>query len=151
MNAVKKEKGFTIIEVVLVLAIAGLIFLMVFVALPALQRNQRDDARKREIARALAAVTDYRSNTRGGEPNANLAAFAGYVDGKVAGTAVEMGGSGYKIVFNTNASSADQDTIVIGLGQKCSDEAGKFTKGSGKQIAAMMELESGNAKFCQEG
>ena len=36
------KKGFTIIEVVLVLAIAGLIFLMVFVALPALQRGQRD-------------------------------------------------------------------------------------------------------------
>ncbi|MBQ3261101.1 type II secretion system protein, partial [Candidatus Saccharibacteria bacterium] len=28
------KKGFTIIEVVLVLAIAGLIFLMVFIALP---------------------------------------------------------------------------------------------------------------------
>ncbi len=41
-----KEKGFTIIEVVLVLAIAALIFLMVFIALPALQRNQRDTARK---------------------------------------------------------------------------------------------------------
>lgn len=33
------KKGFTIIEVVLVLAIAGLIFLMVFLALPALQRS----------------------------------------------------------------------------------------------------------------
>ena len=31
----KSKKGFTIIEVVLVLAIAGLIFLMVFIALPA--------------------------------------------------------------------------------------------------------------------
>ena len=30
------KKAFTIIEVVLVLAIAGLIFLMVFIALPAL-------------------------------------------------------------------------------------------------------------------
>ena len=41
-----KERGFTIIEVVLVLAIAALIFLMVFVALPALQASQRDSARK---------------------------------------------------------------------------------------------------------
>lgn len=30
-----KDRGFTIIEVVLVLAIAALIFLMVFIALPA--------------------------------------------------------------------------------------------------------------------
>ena len=45
MNVTKqKEKGFTIIEVVLVLAIAGLIFLMVFIALPQLQRSQRNPA-----------------------------------------------------------------------------------------------------------
>jgi prepilin-type N-terminal cleavage/methylation domain-containing protein len=34
----KKEKGFTIIEVMIVLAIAGLIMLVVFLAVPALQR-----------------------------------------------------------------------------------------------------------------
>ena len=42
MNKHKQKQGFTIIEVVLVLAIAALIFLMVFMALPALQRSQRD-------------------------------------------------------------------------------------------------------------
>ena len=47
----KSKKGFTIIEVVLVLAIAGLIFLMVFVALPALQRSQRDTQRRDERAK----------------------------------------------------------------------------------------------------
>ena len=42
MTKKDNKKGFTIIEVVLVLAIAGLIFAMVFIALPALQRSQRD-------------------------------------------------------------------------------------------------------------
>lgn len=46
-----KLKGFTIIEVVLVLAIAGLIFLMVFIALPALQRSQRNTRRREDMAR----------------------------------------------------------------------------------------------------
>ena len=46
-NRSSQAEGFTIIEVVLVLAIAGLIFLMVFVALPALQRSQRDTQRKK--------------------------------------------------------------------------------------------------------
>ena len=41
-NSSSQAVGFTIIEVVLVLAIAGLIFLMVFIALPVLQRSQRD-------------------------------------------------------------------------------------------------------------
>ncbi len=70
MNSINKnnKKGFTIIEVVLVLAIAGLIFLMVFLALPALQRSQRDTQRKNDASRLRAAVTDYTSNNRGKLP-----------------------------------------------------------------------------------
>ena len=56
---------FTIIEVVLVLAIAGLIFLMVFIALPALQRSQRDTARKNDVALVSSAIKSWRSNNRG--------------------------------------------------------------------------------------
>jgi prepilin-type N-terminal cleavage/methylation domain-containing protein len=63
------KKGFTIIEVVLVLAIAGLIFLMVFLALPALQRAQRDTQRKEDISRFMTAVTHYEANNRGDIPN----------------------------------------------------------------------------------
>jgi hypothetical protein cdiviTM7_02704 len=44
-----QKNGFTIIEVVLVLAVAGLIFLMVFLALPALQRSQRDTRKGKVI------------------------------------------------------------------------------------------------------
>ena len=58
----KNKKGFTIIEVVLVLAIAGLIFLMVFIALPALQRSQRNTRRRQDMARILSAFTEYQSN-----------------------------------------------------------------------------------------
>ena len=61
--------AFTIIEVVLVLAIAGLIFLMVFIALPALQRNQRDTQRKNDIGRVLTAVQKYQANNRGNMPS----------------------------------------------------------------------------------
>ena len=59
---INNKKGFTIIEVVLVLAIAGLIFLMVFVALPALQRSQRDTARRNDIARVDTSLTQYQTN-----------------------------------------------------------------------------------------
>ena len=63
------KKGFTIIEVVLVLAIAGLIFLMVFVALPALQRSQRDTQRRNDLARVATAITQYQTNNNGKIPN----------------------------------------------------------------------------------
>lgn len=46
-----KQRGFTIIEVVLVLAIAGLIFLVVFLAVPALQASQRNQQRTSDLAR----------------------------------------------------------------------------------------------------
>ncbi len=62
------KRGFTIIEVVLVLAIAGLIFLMVFTALPALQRTQRDTARRDDLARFLTQITNYQTNNRGKIP-----------------------------------------------------------------------------------
>lgn len=70
MNVQKKnkEKGFTIIEVVLVLAIAGLIFLMVFIALPALQRSQRDTQRKQELGKVLTQLNQYQSNNRNSIP-----------------------------------------------------------------------------------
>lgn len=58
------KKGFTIIEVVLVLAIAGLIFLMVFLALPALQRSQRDAQRKQDIAMVVTALHNWKANNK---------------------------------------------------------------------------------------
>lgn len=61
---INSKKGFTIIEVVLVLAIAGLIFLMVFVALPALQRSQRDTARRNDMSRVDTSLIQYQTNNQ---------------------------------------------------------------------------------------
>ena len=58
------KKGFTIIEVVLVLAIAGLIFMMVFIAFPSLARSQRDTQRKRNLATILTAFEHWHSSHR---------------------------------------------------------------------------------------
>ncbi|MDO4872181.1 MAG: prepilin-type N-terminal cleavage/methylation domain-containing protein [bacterium] len=65
MEKYKHFKGFTIIEVVLVLAIAGLIFLMVFIALPALQRSQRDAQRKNSASLIIDAYRRKYANNRG--------------------------------------------------------------------------------------
>lgn len=61
----KTKRGFTIIEVVLVLAVAGLIFLMVFIALPALQRSQRDTQRRNDYGMLSAAITSYSASNGG--------------------------------------------------------------------------------------
>lgn len=62
------RSGFTIIEVVLVLAIAGLIFLMVFIALPSLQRSQRDTQRRNDVGRVASQIQQYQTNNNGRLP-----------------------------------------------------------------------------------
>lgn len=73
----KLSSGFTIIEVALVLAIAGLIFLVVFLALPALQNSQKDMARREDVGRVVAALQSYKIDN-GGD-------LSGLVSGDVSG------------------------------------------------------------------
>lgn len=55
--------GFTIIEITLVLAVAGLIFLIVFLAVPAAQRAVRDEQRRKDTGLLLSAVLSWKLNT----------------------------------------------------------------------------------------
>ncbi len=64
------NQGFTLIEIVIVLAIAGLIFVIVFVAVSAAQASRRDTARKNDASRTLAAVNQFASNNNGNIPTA---------------------------------------------------------------------------------
>ena len=74
-NLLKKDKGFTLIEIVLVLAIAGLLLVIVFLAVSGAQRNRRDTQRKNDLSRIAAQVESYASNNNGCYPDS--AAFAG--------------------------------------------------------------------------
>lgn len=62
------QKGFSIIEVLIVLAIAGLIMLIVFLAVPALQRNTRNTQRKNDVTALIGALQEYVSNNNGTLP-----------------------------------------------------------------------------------
>ncbi len=67
----KQDSGFTIIEVMIVLAIAGLIILIVLLAVPALQRNARNTAIKNDASAIVAAVGEFKSNNDGLSPSGN--------------------------------------------------------------------------------
>ena len=71
----QSEEGFTIIEVLIVLAIAALILLIVFLAVPALQRNSRNNARKNDASRISTAIANWVSNNNGALPGAETGAF----------------------------------------------------------------------------
>jgi prepilin-type N-terminal cleavage/methylation domain-containing protein len=68
LRSQKSERGFTIIEVMIVLAIAGLIILVVLLAVPALQRNARNTTLKSDASSVAAAITEYESNNSGSLP-----------------------------------------------------------------------------------
>lgn len=70
LTKLKQSKGFTIIEVMIVLAIAGLIILIVLLAVPALQRNSRNAAMKSDVSAIAAGTSEYATNNDGRTPNA---------------------------------------------------------------------------------
>jgi len=59
---IKNQTGFTLIEVVLVLAIGGLIFLLAFLAFRQVSINRRDTQRRNDAGRIVAELQNYTAN-----------------------------------------------------------------------------------------
>lgn len=149
MTRNQNKPGFTIIEVVLVLAIAGLIFLMVFIALPALQRGQRDDARKRDVSLIATAVTNFSSANRGRMPsNTELQGYLDDLSGNVTKD---------KVTVNTSKPSSvapESGAAVVVTARKCGSSTNTsqaLTTGSARQFVVVTKLEQGNGQYlCQD-
>jgi len=70
------QGGFTVIETLIVLAIAGLILMIVFEAIPTLERNSRNNQRRQDVQSILASVSRWELNHSGDMPTpAELTAF----------------------------------------------------------------------------
>ena len=141
-----KQKGFTIIEVVLVLAIAALIFLMVFIALPALQRSQRDTARKNDVSVVSSAVSSWQGNNRATSAWPTGAQVKEYAT-NVSGNTTDFTVAAAITADNTEVTVTDA-TVTVYPKAKCASvsASGKVTldKGSTRQYATVTMLESGN-------
>jgi prepilin-type N-terminal cleavage/methylation domain-containing protein len=139
-----KEKGFTIIEVVLVLAIAGLIFLMVFIALPALQRSQRDTQRRSDLARVITQVNSYQSNNRNKSPQ-NQADWDNLMSGymRAGGDPFEdPNGTAYVFKAGPVGNTAADGTIYYTQKAICNGEDITPNQGANK-VAVQYRLEGG--------
>lgn len=145
-----KERGFTIIEVVLVLAIAALIFLMVFIALPALQRSQRDSARKNDVSIVSAAVNSFSSSNQGRLPAAgNNAALRAYVSGLSGNSEVNR----ITVANFTPTVNVEDGAIVVVLQAVCGEigvngGTQALNRGTLRQYATVTRLEQGNSTHC---
>ena len=152
LNSYKKnnEKGFTIIEVMIVLAIAGLIMLIVFLAVPALQRNSRNTQAKNEASNILAAVGEFVSNNNGTMPT-TLAHAATIISSSNVKNITTM-------TIETSAGNTAPTTskAVLRKGVKCNAGVtpgftGAVTvAGSSRQYALLypMEDKAGDATGC---
>ncbi len=161
MNKLKnKKQGFTIIEVVLVLAIAGLIFLIVFLALPRLQKNRRDTQRKTDLGTILSQLEQRAGNSQSTYPVADNAGFVtGFGGSYISDLKDPKNSTVYASVGNVLYGPA-----VAGVGGndglpgttpgniryanpgKCGTD-GAIVSATGTSVAVSMRLESGVA--CQ--
>lgn len=145
------SKGFTIIEVVLVLAIAGLIFLMVFIALPALQRSQRDQARKNDVSTVASAITSFSSNNRGTFPTtANLSSYLDDLsDNSPKANVVVVN----PVPAVNSTVSVSDGQIRVYQGRTCGASTVSnqvLARGTTRQFAVVTKLEAGNGQhYCQ--
>lgn len=146
----KRQEGFSIVEVMIVLAIAGLIILVVFLAVPALQRNSRN-TEKRNVASSVASlVGEYRSANGGKNPTTIVLATETVTLGD--GNEVETNVGGNISTVNETSPGNDLDTLTMLEGQKCENSSSFDVDPSARSVAILYNIEtaSGSAAQCIE-
>ncbi|QQS20355.1 type II secretion system protein [Candidatus Saccharibacteria bacterium] len=134
----RKESGFTIVEVLIVLAIAGLIILVVLLAVPALQRNARNTAIKNDASAVAGGISEYESNNDGIVPN-SITAAAGVVTISGTGTNTSAKVQGGTVVNSAGNTTPPLGTISARIGFRCDGAA------SGRAIAVWYSTENSSA------
>jgi prepilin-type N-terminal cleavage/methylation domain-containing protein len=142
-----KDGGFTIIEVMIVLAIAALILVVVLVAIPQLQRNQRNSARQNEASRILVSVQNWSANNNG-------AVFSASNRGAVI---TDVGSLSQYTLTTTSPATflhatgeqtgtiTDVDRVRIVTGAACSiPNPGQTVNASSRSLALQFAVETAN-------
>jgi len=143
----KQTEGFTIIEVLIVLAIAGLIMIIVFLAVPALQRNQRNQTYRTEANNAANAYQEVSANKGGNALTPSDSTTANSDAAKVLNAANLKNVTRVDIqAFAAGNVDPTLTNIFIITGAKCADQNDPTnmtkTSGSTRQIAVYYEVES---------
>lgn len=146
----KDQKGFTIIEVMIVLAIAALILVVVLIAVPQLQRNQRNSARRDILGRIKTELDNYAGNNNGTYPTANNNATTGFSTGGgfpnryLNGVNYRDPSTGVNMVltnWTTDANVTGQGNVYYATGRTCNGEASQV--GQARNYVVMTQLEGG--------
>lgn len=85
-----KKNGFTLVEVTLVIGVAGLIFAAAFIALPGLWASERDAARREDMMKFVTTLKNFQTNNNRGALPGNAS-----IDASRLG----VGGQGVEVLF----------------------------------------------------
>ena len=148
----KREEGFTIIEVLIVLAIAGLIMVVVFLAVPALQRNSRNNNRKTEANNLMSAISEVSSNNGGTFAASDLSTAVGntklsfYQSGDIKtaadATAADTAGG--------STTDVKVKTVVVIPNYKCGDKPTDAATSQNRTTAVYYWVESGSSSATRQ-
>ena len=135
----RTKKGFTIIEVSLVLGLAGLIFLTVFAILPGVMASERDSERRDDMIKLVNNLKNFQTNNNRGAlpslPNnatsakitweeaskaTNATSWAGFYKEFLGGGFTDPNGSNYVLNIQTCAGATNPS-------EKCKHQNDVFT------------------------
>lgn len=151
----KKQEGFTIVEVMIVLAIAGLIILVVFLAVPALQRNSRNTQRNNDAALIASAVNECLNSRNGSTATTGAGCGVGANLKSFLDTSKlrQLNPNATTVTVTANATTGGSDTsAIVSFARKCNAEGSQAEPGNARQGVVLFHVEgaSGTVQRCLE-
>lgn len=140
----RTKKGFTLIEVVIVLAIAALILIIVFLAVAGAQRGRRDEANAQAAGRLVAAMEQYASNNGG--------TFAvGALTGEYISNIKDSAGGNPTYHATNAATTTSGNRLVYSSGSVCdSNLSAARVAGNATNVSVSYWSESAGAASCKD-
>lgn len=147
-----KSQGFTIIEVLIVLAIAGLMIAVVLFAVPALNRNSRNTAIKNDAQAFIGGISEYMSANDGALPaSISKSTDSSTVDyGAASGvnpTTAKLQGSTTVTPTSTAPSDPEVATLYYALKYQCDGHTA--LKANNRSVAVFYVIETTGNKVLQ--
>lgn len=144
-RSASREEGFTIIEVLIVLAIAGLILLVVFLAVPALQRNSRNTQRKNDVTGMLGTLQEA-INNNGGKVPTGTTAPAVVTDKLGFYVAGDVDYNGVATTTGTVVNSMDTSKVYIRNGLRCNNTIAAGTASATFNVTGITTTTNANSR-----
>jgi prepilin-type N-terminal cleavage/methylation domain-containing protein len=150
MNIPQNSKGFTLIEIVVVIAIAALILVAILIFVPQAQRSQRDGDRRSAAGKAVSKLNECASNHAGAVCNsAQFGGATGTGDLYTAGIAAP-GGANYKFTFGASWGASGASCPAADLPSVSPPIMNVVSNGNGGQFAQVC-IEAGGNTVYQSG